>query len=237
MTLPSVAIVVPVLRRPHRAAPLAAIFAATATGPQHVVFVANDTDEAEIAAVEALDDVDLIVIDDRRPGDWARKVNTAYRLTTDPILLLCGDDVRPRLGWHDEIANAYAQGWGVIGTQDCGNRRVLAGHHSTHPAVARWYADRHGTVDGPGTVICEEYDHNYCDAELVETAKARGLWTFCNGAVLEHLHPNWGKATMDDVYALGRQCFEADQRTYHTRELRWRSLSPLPRTAETGGGT
>jgi glycosyltransferase involved in cell wall biosynthesis len=237
VTLPSVAIVIPVLRRPHRAAVVATAFANAATGPQHVVFVANADDEAEVAAVEALRSVDLIVIDNRRHGDWARKVNTAYRLTTDPLLLLCGDDVNPRSGWHDEVANAYAQGWGVIGTQDLGNRRVLAGLHSTHPVVARWYADRYGTVDGPGAVVSEAYDHNWVDDELVETARARGLWTFCNAAIIEHLHPIWGKGVMDDVYALGRRAFDADRRTRDMRSPRWTSLSPLPRTEVTGGAT
>lgn len=233
--LPAAALVCPLYGRPFRTAAFVEGCARGATGPQTVYLVCTADRPADIAAAEATD-AEVIVLDGpREPGDWARKINTAYRATTEPILVLLGDDVTPRPGWHNEVANAYAQGFGVIGTQDLGNRRVLAGIHSTHPAVARWYADAHGTVDGPGAIVSEEYHHNCTDDELVETAKARGMWTFCNTAVLEHNHPNWGKAETDWVYSLGREGFDKDRWTLEKRSRLWASLSPLPRTEIAAG--
>jgi hypothetical protein len=222
--LPAAALVCPLYGRPFRTAAFVEGCARGATGPQTVYLVCTADRPADIASAEATG-AEVIVLDGpREPGDWARKINTAYRATTEPILVLLGDDVTPRPGWHNEVANAYTQGFGVIGTQDLGNRRVLAGIHSTHPAVARWYADQHGTVDGPGAIVSEVYDHNFPDQELVETAKARGAWTFCNTAVLEHNHPHWGKSATDDIYALGRARFHDDARTYDLRRHLWEPI-------------
>lgn len=95
---------------------------------------------------------------------------------------------------------AEATGAGVIGTNDLGNPRVLAGRHSTHPLVSRRYANEMGTLDGPGQVVAEVYDHQYCDDELVLTAQRRAEWAFAREAVVEHLHPFFGKAEMDATY-------------------------------------
>jgi len=233
--LPAVALICPLYGRPESTAAFVQACDRGATGPQTVYLVCSDDRHDDIAAAAATPAITILIPGPRAPGDWARKINAAYRATTEPILVLLGDDVRPRPGWHNEVANAYQRGYGVIGTQDLGNRRVLAGLHSTHPAVARWYADRHGTVDGPGNVVPECYDHCFVDDELVETAKARGMWTFCNTAVLEHHHPNWQKGEMDWVYALGRQGFEVDRWTHELRSRLWASLSPLPRTEMTAG--
>jgi len=237
MTLPAAALICPLYGRPERTAAFVDACNHAATGPQTVVLVVSDDRPDDMAAADATDATVLAIDGPRQPGDWARKINYGYRNTTEPIIVLMGDDVRPRPGWHDEVANAYRQGWGVIGTQDLGNRRVLAGLHSTHPAVARWYADRYGTIDSPGVVVSECYHHCWTDDELVDTAKARGLWTFCNTAVLEHMHPNWAKGEMDWVYALGREGYDQDRWTHELRSHRWTSLSPLPRTAVTGGLT
>lgn len=235
MDLPAAALVCPLYGRPFRTAAFVEACARAATGPQTVYLVCSADRDTDIAAAEATDATVIVLDGPRQPGDWARKINAGYRTTTEPILVLLGDDVRPRPGWHDEVANAYTQGWGVIGTQDLGNRRVLAGLHSTHPAVARWYCDEHGTVDGPGQVVSEAYTHNFTDDELVETAKARELWTFCNTAVLEHHHPSWGKSEMDWVYALGREGYDKDRWTLEMRAHLWTSLSPLPRTEIAAG--
>lgn len=217
---PAVAIICPLYGRPERTAAFVEACEAAATGPQDVVLVVNAGRHHDYAAAIATNAI-VLSTGPRRPGDWARKVNLAYRMTDHPLMALCGDDVRPRRGWYDEVVNAYNQGWGVIGTQDLGNRRVIQGFHSTHPVVARWYATQHGTIDEPGIVVPECYGHNFVDDELVETAKYRGAWTFCNGAVLEHLHPNWHKAPPDDVYRLGMSSWDDDRNMFERRRCMW----------------
>jgi hypothetical protein len=218
-----IVVLVPVLHRPWRAQPLAESLAAATPGPYRLLFVCTEGDEQEISACHATGADVLITPGPRMPGDFATKINAGYRATTEPLMLLAGDDVIFRSGWHEEVSNAAEQGWGVIGTQDLGNRHVLAGIHSTHPVVTRSYADEYGTVDGPGRVVCEEYGHAFVDNELVDTAKARNKWVFCNGAVVEHLHPNWhpDKVQVDPTYRLGLSTFEADRATFVRRRRMW----------------
>lgn len=221
MTAAAIVALVPVLRRPARAAPLVESFAAATTPPYRVVFVCSPGDQAEIEAVRATDATLIVAPFEVGPGDWARKVNLGYRSTTEPLMLLCGDDIAPRPGWADEVRRAAALGWGVIGTNDLGNPQVMAGATSTHPVVARWYADQHGTIDGPGRVVDEGYRHNFVDDELVGTARVRGAWCFCANAVVEHLHPSWGKAQFDEIYTLGRSGFEVDRARFWKRRDLW----------------
>jgi hypothetical protein len=82
-----------------------------------------------------------------------------------------------------------------------GNPRVKAGQHSTHSLVSRAYADRFGTIDEQGKILHEGYPHEYVDDELIGTAKRRRAWAFAQNSYVEHLHPLWGKASMDPLYA------------------------------------
>lgn len=216
-----VAIIVPVLARPHRVAPLVASIEAATPGPHRTLFVASPDDDDELAAIAEAGVEVLVMPHPRAPGDWAAKVNAGYRATTEPLILLAADDLRFHPGWHEAVDAHARLGFGVIGTQDLGSPRVLAGTHSTHPVIARWYADRYGVIDRSGQVACEHYGHNWVDDELVETAKYRGMWSFAGNALIEHLHPSWGKAPTDDVYQLGRSTWDQDKATYRTRRVLW----------------
>lgn len=221
MTDAGIVVLVPVLRRPWRAGPLVEGFAATTSPPYRLLFICTPGDDDEIKAVRATGAPFIVAPFECQPGDWARKINLGYRSTLEPLLLLCADDVNPLPGWADEVRAAARQGWGVIGTNDLGNPAVIAGAMSTHPVVARWYADRHGTVNGPGEVVDEGYRHNFVDNELAATAQTRGAWCFCAAAKIEHLHPSWGKAPLDEVYTLGRSGFEVDRARFWQRRSLW----------------
>jgi hypothetical protein len=220
-----IAILVPVLRRPSSAAPLAASLAEATTVPHRLVFVCNSSDREQVRACE--DTGADIILAPWQPGkaDWARKINLAYRLTEEPYLLLGADDLRFHPGWDMAALGPRSPfndpAVGVVGTNDLGNPTVKAGKHSTHPIVRRSYADEHGTVDGPRKAVSEAYWHNWCDTELVQTAKARSAWAFCPESRVEHLHWAWHKGADDEVYALGRQHYADDARLYRRRQKLW----------------
>ena len=68
----------------------------------------------------------------------------------------------------------------------------------------------------------EGYRHNFCDTEMVETAKARGAWRFAADSIVEHVHPNWHtEIETDETYRLGRSGFIRDQTLYHRRRRLW----------------
>lgn len=190
-------IIVPVLRRPHRVAPLLASIEAATPEPHRVLFVCTDTDTEEIAALVG---VGHLAIPPNERGDYAIKINTAYRRSTEPFLFLGADDLEFHPGWLTEAMAQMGPGVGVVGTNDLGNARVMAGQHATHSLVRRAYVDQHGTIDEPRKILHERYPHEYVDDEFVQTAMHRGAWAFASTSIVEHLHPHWGKAPSDELY-------------------------------------
>lgn len=211
-------IILPVLARPARAIQ---VFdsARAATDVRHrILFVCSPFDWNEKAAC-ARTSADVLTVDwEPGPGDWAKKINAAYRGSNEPWLFLGADDLDFHRGWAGEAMEvAEASGAGVIGTNDLGNPRVVRGKHSTHPLVSRRYADELGTIDGPGAVVHEGYDHQYCDDELVLTAQRRDEWAFAKGAIVEHLHPFFNKAPMDATYEKALRQTSADAMRFSRR--------------------
>lgn len=219
--------IIPVVQRPHRAAPVfESIQRATPPGVARVLFVGNHGDEPEHEACRATG-ADLMVIGVRRDGDYARKVNAAYRASTEPLLFLGADDLDFHPGWFEAVMRRIDAGAAVVGTNDLGNPRVMRGEHATHCVVTRDYVDRFGTIDQPGEVLHEGYAHEYCDDELVGTAKMRQAWAFAEDAHVEHLHPNWlgsdgkPKAPSDHLYSDQRRRMRQSRPLYLRRRQMW----------------
>lgn len=151
------------------------------------------------------------------------KVNRGYRATHQAWVLFVGEDVRFHAGWHAAAMRAGADPRvSVIGTNDLGHPRVLAGEHATHFLLRRSYVDEHGAGWGePGVVMHEGYRHWFADDEIITAAKRRGAWAPALDCVIEHLHPAWGKAAHDDVYALGSQAEAHDRALFEQRRARY----------------
>jgi glycosyltransferase involved in cell wall biosynthesis len=206
-------VVVPVLDRPHNVRPLIDSLAAATCEPYRLLFVCTPQCLAEIAAVDEAG-AERLFVPFQEHGDYARKINTAYEQSTEPFLFCGADDLHFHKGWLGAALDRMTDPQvGVVGTQDLGNARVLAGVHSTHSLVRRSYIDAHGTIDTPRQVLHEGYWHEYCDDELVGTAKRRGAWAFAEDSIVEHLHPTFEKAATDDIYE--RQI----ERMRHSRPL------------------
>lgn len=215
-----VVVVVPVLDRPHRVPLLADSFRRnTDTSKASLLWVvdAHDHDEHAAIAVQGAESSCLI-----HGGSYASKVNAAYRATDEPWLFLAADDVEFQPRWVDAAMRAAKQyGAGVVGTNDLANPRVMSGRHSTHSFVARWYADQHGTIDGDG-ILHEGFLHNFCDDEMVATAKRRRLYTWAKESHVKHLHPNFDKTVeRDATYEKGQSTFDTDRALFMSRRRLW----------------
>jgi len=215
-TMPLVAVLVPVLGRPHRVRALVDSFsAATSPGDAALYFVAQSSDVEEVAAIRAAGLEPILVGDEDR--SWARKINRAFERTSETWMLLAADDLRFHAGWVDSVRRLLSVHEGVIGTNDLGNPSTMQGLSSTHPLVRRKYAQVCGTADERNKVLHEGYDHNFADSELVNTAKRRGLYVHCFGCRVEHLHPAWGKGDWDPVYARGQSTYHQDGALFAAR--------------------
>ena len=210
-------VIIPVLHRPQNVRPLMESLRAS-TGLATAWFVCEEDDVPEVACVEGNGGRVLY-----GGHTFAEKVNSAYKVTDAPWLLLVGDDVRFRPGWLDhaqDVARRYKAD--VIATNDLANPRVTRGEHATHPMIRRTYiAEQGASWDGPGIVCHEGYKHWYCDDEWTTVAKQRGTFQAALGSQVEHLHPIFGKGEDDDVYRLGQKHAAEDEKLWKVRLSRY----------------
>lgn len=218
-------ILIPVLGRSQQIPEVLADIAAATPPVYEVVFIASKGDIATartlVTALEAGSRFKVFTLPPNRRGDYAIKINYAYEQTTTPHLFLAASDLHFHPGWYDEAVRALTAGVGVVGTQDLGNGRVLRGEHATHCLVTREYVKEYGTIDEPGKILHEGYWHEYVDDELVGTAKHRKAWAFAPLSFVEHMHPMWGKAPNDPMYAKQKQRMSYSRKLFKERQRMW----------------
>lgn len=212
-------VLVPMLGRAHRVVPLLDSIDATVPGAR-VLFLVTPGDGPVRDAVARVGREELPVV--RQPiGDYARKINFGWRATTEPLMFFGADDLRFHPGWFEAAVAQLRPGIGVVGTNDLGSPRVIAGEHATHSLVTRRYVDRFGLVDQMGYALYEGYPHEWVDDEQVGTAKKRGAWAMAIDSHVEHLHPNWGKAPNDPMYQQQAMRMRMGWRIYNQRKRLW----------------
>jgi hypothetical protein len=208
-----VAVIVPVMGRPQNAAPFMESLKASTDKARVYAIVGPEKDAGKSAVAWQKAGAQVRVA---QGSTFAEKVNAAYKITTEPWLLLVGDDVRFHPGWLEAAQKVGAKS-AVVGTNDLSNPRVLAGEHTCHPLIKRSYIDEMGASwDGPG-VVAHTYGHWFVDDEIVTAAKQRGVWGFAPDAIIEHMHPLWGKAEMDATYMIGQSKATADKELFKER--------------------
>ncbi len=156
------------------------------------------------AAVDAADERCIV---NTGPQTYAGAINAAYHATDEPYFFCGADDLRFYPGWLTHALAAMTDG--------------IEGAIAPHFLVRRRYIARYsGVGDQPDTVL-SAYDHNYTDTEFVGTARARRMYRYCPEAIVEHLHPLWGKAQDDPIYEKGRRRYEEDGQRYIRRRPLW----------------
>lgn len=211
----TLALIVPVLRRPHNVAPLVASIAYATPPPFSILFVCDPGDRPE---QDAIADAGYPMISPG--GNYAAKINAGIVATTEPLIFTGADDLRFHPGWLEAAIAKLEPGVGVVGTNDLCNARTFDGTHSTHSLVTREYAQL-GTIDELGKLLHEGYPHEFVDDEMIATAKHRGMYAHALDSVVEHLHPQVGKAPMDALYAAQVSRMRVGRRIYRRRQQLW----------------
>ena len=217
------AILIPVLRRPKNVQPLVESIKNSTTEPFELLFLVSPGDDEEISELKNSNQ-SYIIMDAsyENRGDYARKINAGFNSIDAEWYFLGADDLRFHPLWFEVAMDVNERiGACVIGTNDLGSPIVMSGQHATHSLVLRDYVQKCGTIDEPGKVLHEGYRHNFVDTEFVETAKWRDAWTFSTTSRVEHLHPDWGKNTQDEVYKIGKSGWEIDKRYFEQRKRLW----------------
>jgi hypothetical protein len=197
------AVLIPVLGRPHHIPPLLASLDATVPGAR-VLLLVTPGDEA----VPACEATGREVVPVRwQPGDFARKCQVGYGYTVEPLLFVGATDLQFEPGWFEAATAELGPGVGVVGTNDMCNPRVMAGEHATHFLMTREYIDRYGIlqpgpdgrpVNQPGVILFDGYAHEYVDSEAVATAIYRGAFRHASASVVRHRHGMCGQAYPQD---------------------------------------
>jgi hypothetical protein len=212
--LDNVAVLVPAIRTTNAPRFMATLRASTGLATAYAIANEDETEQAEAWAAAG---ATVLTV----PGvmTFAERMNAGYLATREAWVFVTGDDVRFRKGWLDQAESVALQtGASVIGTNDLGNPRVISGEHATHILVRRSYVDARGASwDGPEVLAHEGYGHWYVDDEIVTAAKQRHAWAMAIDSHVEHLHPQWGKAQVDDIYMSGVACAGQDQETFSAR--------------------
>ena len=210
----SVAILVPVLNRPHRVEPLLASIAA-ATPEQHsVIFACSDQ-----PTVDELDRVSARYIRDEGgdEGSWAIRINKLYKMVDEPYIFTGADDLAFRPGWFSAVMQQMNRVDGVVAVND------LLNGSGVHFVISRNYIETlGGTGDGiPGEVMHPAYRHAFADDEERHVAQFRNRWAYANDAIVEHMHPGAGKAPTDETYAIGNASMGQGNAVFMSRRHLW----------------
>lgn len=218
----TVDVLIPVLNRPARVAPLlASLRASQQDTTLRPLFLVNRDDLLEIIALEEEAAPYLVCFEHREPGDFARKTNKGISHSCGEWVFAGADDLDFQPGWADEaIRVSERSGCRFVALNDQANPLVVRGRHATHPLVHRSYIEECGTVDEAGKLYCELYDHQFVDNEATETAKCRGEFVAAPAAVVRHMHPIYDRAVSgDDTYRVG-QAHGVDDRNLYTQRHR-----------------
>jgi hypothetical protein len=213
--LSELAILIPVLGRPHRVRPVLENVKEITPGAR-VLFIADPTDFPEQAAVHEAGG-ELLLID----GGYAAKINAGCRVTTEPYVFTGADDLVFHAGWFNNAQAAMSESRciGVVGVNDLLRRRRP--RHATSFLVSRTYAQL-PCLDETRGPMSETYDHSFVDDELIATASHRGAYVYADAAVVEHRHWMSRDGVEDDeTYRKGRIRFGEDRALYRGRSHLW----------------
>ncbi len=220
-----VAVLIPVLNRPDRVAPLVESLRESVAGSMSLevtaAFICSPDDRKEQQAVEKAGLTPLIYKEPAGPGDYAKKINWAAAIHKNTEWLFLGaDDLTFERGWLEAgLIEHFRSNACVVGTNDAANARTADGRSSTHTLVHRAYLEC-GTIDGKG-LLHEGYDHNFCDDEFVGTAKHRDTYSHATAAIVRHAHPTFRTAKMDSTYEKALAHFDDDRRLFGQRAPLW----------------
>ncbi len=211
------AVLVPVLARPHRVAPLLDAVEASTPG-ERVLFLADGHDRPELEAIEReLGREGLRVEVDTVGGNYAAKINRGVELTDEPFVFTAADDLEPLAGWLEAAKAAFADGVEVVGVNDLIKRER---DHATHFLLTRAYAEQ-PAIDGSRGPFFEGYSHWWTDDELIATARHRSAYAYAPEAEVLHLHPMAGNAPDDATYQRGRARRREDYKLFIGRSALW----------------
>jgi hypothetical protein len=138
-------------------------------------------------------------------------------------VVLGADDVEWKDGWLEKALDAARGGAQVVGLND--GHTDMAHYGAHYMATVAFLEEHHGGVMAP-----PQYSSWWFDREIGERANAMGVYAYTPEAVIEHHHPDWGLAEMDDTYREAWPAHDVDRDLYLHRQFAGRPIDYAPAT-------
>lgn len=121
--------------------------------------------------------------------------NLAYALSSGEILMYAADDILFRtLNWDDLIRRhfiVFEDGICLVYGNDCSPN---ASRLATHGFVTRTW------TDAVNFLLPTRFESEFCDKWLSDVSKKLHRKLYLPDLIIEHFHPSWGKAEIDQTY-------------------------------------
>lgn len=140
-------------------------------------------------------------------GQWTNKIAAEHGSSYRALASL-GDDHVPRThGWDAMLLAAIDDmgGTGIAYPDDLGQHENLP----TAPVMSSDIPAALGWMFYPPVI------HYYADNTWKDIGQGAGCLRYVPEAVVEHIHPGWGKAPWDQVYGEAAPAGDADMATWH----------------------
>lgn len=172
------------------------------------MIVIVDDDDPKLDEYQSITDINLIVGPRRRLGPTLNHFGPEYAKTSRNIGFM-GDDHVPRTeGWDVSMTEALdALRVGVVYGNDLYQRESLP----TAVAMTSNIVSTLGYMVQPGAI------HLFLDNFWLALGRELRRITYLPDVIIEHMHPYFGRATMDDGYAEANspQTWQHDEWTYN----------------------
>jgi glycosyltransferase involved in cell wall biosynthesis len=212
-----VAILTPTYGRPHRIQPyIDNIRSVTNMDLADIVFIVEEDDKEVREICENSGETTII---NKRARSFGGAMNTAVRELDYKYFYGSSDDFFFHENWLPPLLE-LSENFGMVGSNDMGNPEVAAGLLSTCYLINKKYLSR-CVPDSPEDIVCELYLHNYTDTELTSVARFNKEYAYCPESLVEHMHPAWGKAPIDETYNLQNGTWDHDTALFNSRRFLW----------------
>ncbi len=210
----SVAVFIPTFYRPQNLTELILSYESTTQDEDVEIYFTVAEDDNETKTL--LDQFGYRYHEDSGDIRFVKRIQYMFENTTNEWFLTGADDIIFHPRWL-AAAKIYLDEYSVISFNDLCNPNLPG----TNFLIWRQYIDIYsGVIDSPRTVFNQDYFHNFCDNELVETARSRNAFVQCEG-VIEHMHPTINKSEWDNGYQIARDHWDDDASLYNQRRSLW----------------
>lgn len=183
------------------------------TPEEHAIYVAVDKADEPSIEVCQTHEVEWFTDD---AGWFCERIQFLFEQSTEPWFFTGSDDIVHTPGWLSGCFKAVTDAVKVVCPSDGHNPK------GTNFLVNREYVlERGGNFDTPGNVYHPDYQHNYSDDELVNTAIHRSVYSRAYDVLVESTHPAWGNAPVDATYQRVGPSWEPDRNLYMNRMQLW----------------